>query len=67
MEDIDQYLSSIYFNPKHPGSYGGVDRLFNEVRKEGEYDLSRKQITEWLMKQEAYTLHKTIRRNFKRN
>ena len=31
------------------------------------YKLTRKQILEWLMVQDAFTLHKPVRRNFKRN
>ena len=67
MENIDRYLSSVYFDPKRPGSFGGVDRLYSDVKKEGKYKLSRKQVQEWLMKQDSYTLHKPVRRNFSRN
>ena len=41
--------------------------MYRDVKEEGEYKISRKQIVEWLMKQDVYTLHKPVRRNFKRN
>ena len=48
------------------GEFGGVER-YNDMKKEGKYNISRKEIKEWLMKQDAYMLHKPVRRHFKRN
>ena len=67
MDEIDKYLSSVYFDPKRSGGFAGVERLYRDVKKEGMYKLTRKQILEWLMAQDAFTLHKPVRRNFKRN
>ena len=67
MGEIDKYLSSVYFDPKRSGGFGGVERLYRDVKEEGMYKLTRKQILEWLMAQDAFTLHKPVRRNFKRN
>ena len=64
---MDEYLSSVYYDPKRSGGLCGVDRLYDDVKKEGKFKISRNQIREWLMKQDTYTLHKTIRRRFKRN
>ena len=64
---MDEYLSSVYYDPKRPGGFGGVDRLYDDVKKEGKFAISRKKLKEWLMKQDAYTLHKPMRRHFKRN
>ena len=64
---MDDYLASVYYDPKRSGGFGGVDRLYNDVKKEGKFNTSRTKIKEWLMKQDAYTLHKPIRRHFKRN
>ena len=50
MDNSDEYLSSVYFDPKRSGGFGGVERLYRDVKKEGKYKLSRKQIVEWLMK-----------------
>ena len=67
MDEIDKYLSSVYFDPKRSGGFAGVERLYRDVKEEGMYKLTRKQILEWLMVQDAFTLHKPVRRNFKRN
>jgi hypothetical protein len=65
--NMDDYLSSVYYNPKRSGGFGRAERLYRDVRKEGKFAISRKQIKEWLMKQDTYTLHKPMRRHFKRN
>ena len=65
--DMDDYLSSVYYDPKRSGGFGGVNRLYDDVKKEGKFNVSGKQIKEWLMEQDAYTLHKPIQRHFRRN
>ena len=48
MDEIDEYLSSVYFDPKRPGGFGGIERLFQDVKDEGKFVLNRKQIRDWL-------------------
>ena len=67
VESVDEYLSSVYYDPKRPGSFGGAESLYRDVKDEGKFKLSRKQISNWLMKQDTYTLHAPARRHFKRN
>ena len=67
MDAVDQYLSNVYYDPKRPGSFSGLENLYRDVKEEGRYRLTRKQIREWLMKQDSYTLHKPVQRKFKRN
>jgi transposase InsO family protein len=57
----------VYYDPKISGGIGGVDRLYDDVKKEGNFAISRKKLKERLIKQDAYTLHKPVRRHFKRN
>ena len=64
---MDDYLASVYYDPKRSGGFDGVDGLYKDVKKEGKLNIGRTKIKEWLMKQDAYTLHKPIRRHFKRN
>ena len=42
MSNTDKYLSSMYFDSKRSGSYGGVERLYNDVKTEGINDISCK-------------------------
>lgn len=62
----EEYLKSIYYDAKHPGSLSGLEKLYRAVRKDGKYVLSRSKIRQWLQKQETFTLHKQINRKFKR-
>ena len=64
---MDEYLSSVYYNPKRTGGLGGVERLYLDVKKDGKYNISRAQLKKWLMKQDTNTLHKPARRNYRRN
>ena len=52
-------MENIYFDPKHPASFGGVRRL-----KEALPVIQRKKVLEWLQSQRAYTLHKPARKKF---
>ena len=58
-----EYLSSVYYDPKRPRGFGGVHRLYDDVKKEGKFAISRKKFSERLMKQ----ADKPMRRHFKRN
>ena len=62
----EDYLSTIYYDPHHAGSFGGLEKLYRAVRKEGKYVLGRAKIRKWLQKQETYTLHQHVRRKFRR-
>ena len=53
-------MSKIYYDPSLPGSYGGVEALNRQVK------YGKKEVKNWLEKQDAYTKHKPIRRKFTR-
>ena len=57
----DAKLDRVYFDPEPVGSYGGVDALH---RATGE--VPKRTAKRWLSEQDAYTLHKPVRRRFKR-
>ena len=62
----ENYLHSVYYDTEHPGSFGGLEKLYQAVRREGKYVLSRSKIKRWLQKQETFTLHRQVNRKFKR-
>ena len=64
---VDEYLKSVYYDLKRPGSFGGIESLYRDVKQEKMFKFSRKQISDWLLSQDTYTLHKPARQNFKRN
>jgi len=50
-------LKVTYYDPKNPGSFGGVQSLSK---------VADQPVKEWLSGQETYTLHRPVRRNFQR-
>lgn len=56
-----QKLRRAYYDPRRPGAYAGAVGLQRNL-----HNLSTKEVKEWLSQQDAYTLHKPIRRHFQR-
>ena len=55
-----------YFDPSHPASFKGPNKLHQVVVKEGKHKISLSQIRKWLQDQESYRLMKPMRRKIKR-
>lgn len=66
MTDWKQYLTSIYFDPSHPGSFSGPSKLYEAVKAEGKFNIGKHRISKWLRDQDAYSLTKGVRRQFRR-
>lgn len=64
--DEDKYLRKIYYNPRNPGSYGGIDRLHRQVKKEASMNISKGRIKRWLAEQDVYTKFRPSRTKFPR-
>ena len=64
---IEKTLASIYLDPGHPASFGGLDAVYRAVKEKGMNKISRKQVQDWLSQQDVYTLHKPVRRHYKRS
>ena len=62
---MDQYLTSIYYDAKHPASFSSPTKLYKTVTAEGTRYYSYQQIKHWLSKQEPYTLHKPVNGQFR--
>ena len=54
-------LRNIYYNPKHAASFGSVAKLVKASNSK------KKDVQDWLASQNAYTLHKPVRKRFPRN
>ena len=61
-----EYLKKMYFDPSIPGSFEGVNKLYEQVKKEGKFKLSKTKIKKWLQNQLSFSLNKRVNRNFKR-
>ena len=66
MSKWEKYLEKIYFDPSHPASFEGPNRLYETVKKEGKHRISHSQIKRWIQKQESYSRNKGVKRNFQR-
>ena len=55
-----QRVRKVYYDAKRPGSFGGVAPLAKALRQK------RGETREWLSFEDAYTLHKPVRRKFPR-
>lgn len=64
---MNQYLSNIYYDPKRVGSFGSASKLYKEVKSDGRDDIKLSDIKTWLRSQDPYTLHRAVKRTFKRN
>ena len=58
------YLEKIYFDPSHPGSFRGANKLHEAIKDEGKYTISLSKVKRWLQNQESFSLHKPLRRSF---
>ena len=67
MTEWEDYLSTIYYDPAHPASFAGPNKLFQEVKKEGRFNISLNRIRKWLQSQEVYSIHRPLRRKFSSN
>ena len=63
---FDNLLSKIYFDVQNPGSFGGVRKLYIEAKRINP-NISYNNVKSWIENQLTYSLHKSIRNNFKRN
>jgi len=51
-----------YFDPKHPGSFGGVDKFYKQSSK----DFKKRELVDFLASKDTYTLHRPTRKRFAR-
>lgn len=59
-------MEKVYYDPKQPGSYGGIDALYKQLRRTTHPSVTRKEVVNWLTDQETYNLHRPVQRRFKR-
>lgn len=64
--DYRDYLESLYFDPKSPASFTSPEKLYQIIKTQGKYTISRRKIKQWLKGQDVYTLHKDVKRTFAR-
>jgi hypothetical protein len=58
-----ELLDRVYFDPSHPASLGGIERLYKYAKDLG---ISKEQVVKYLQSIDAYTEHKPFSKKFKR-
>ena len=66
MSNWEKYLKDIYLDPSHPASFGGPDRLYKIVKKEGKHKISHSQIKSGYRNRNHTLLNKGIKRKFQK-
>lgn len=56
----EQYLKKIYYDPKNPASFSGLEKIYSYVKSQGK-TLSKAEIKKFLEKQETYTLNRNVK------
>ena len=64
-EEKDTVLSEIYYNPSSKGSFSSPSALFRSVKESGYEDITRKNVNDFLQKQDVYTLSRETKRKHK--
>lgn len=59
-------LEKYYFDPTFPGSFSGYSS-FSKGLKDNDIKIKQKDVKNWLLDQEEYTIHRPLRKNFLRN
>ena len=64
---MEKILNKIYYNLASEASFSGVEAVFRAAKESGLKTITRKQVKDWLKKQDVYTLHRPARRQFPKN
>src|SRR5438874_5746730 len=60
-------MCEVYYDPRAPGSFGGIDALYRQLNNSKQAGKTRSEISEWLREQSTYTQHFPVRYKYKRN
>ena len=62
--DKEELLTSVYYDAGHPAGFSGPQKLYDAVKSKG---ITLRKVKEFLKKQDSYTLHRPVKRKFRRN
>lgn len=67
MSNYTDYLRHLYYTPGNQGALSGPEKLYQAVKEDGKYKISRAKIKQFLNNEDAYSLLKFIRQTFPRS
>ena len=56
-EEYDKYLADLYYSLDSSPSFSSLNQMYNYIKTDGEYNISKKYLRKWLHKQPVYTTH----------
>ena len=59
---MERTLNKLYYEPEQSSSYAGARHLLNKVKNK----YSKNKVIDWLSEQDAFTMHKMVKKNFPR-
>lgn len=62
-EEQQTYLQKKFTTPSTPASFSSPRTFYNEIKRDGKYKITYKQICNFLIKQKGYYFHKQIRKS----
>lgn len=65
MDPVALTLKKIYYDPAHPAAFSSVDKLYRAAKLINS-KITLDKVKQWLTGQDAYTLHRSVNRKFKR-
>lgn len=65
-QTLDQKLKKIYEDPRDPGSFGGIQRLYRSAKSKG-IDVKLDRVKQFAKSERPYQFHKPARKHFSRN
>ena len=64
---MDAALRKVYYDPRNPGSLGGINKLIRAVKNDAEIQPKLDDVKKWMAGEDTYTLHAPAARHFPRN
>ena len=64
---MEELLRKRYTDPSAPGSFQGPEKLYTSAKKAGQANVSRKDVSKYLEKEDTYTLNRALNNKFPRN
>ena len=63
--DVIKNFTNNFYDPRNPCSFSTYEKLYRRAKTQSGVELSA--VKSWLEQQDAYTLHKPVRKQFPRN
>ena len=64
---VKEYIGSVYYDPSHPASFSGINKLYETIRKNKGISVNKNDLTKWLQGQDVYSMYKPYKSKFRRS